>query len=194
MANSDAPFGLKPIGPIISANLYAVATAYGTAIYKGDLMEANGTSYATGRGQLQGCGVEEEGAAGSLLGACLGLYDSNYIPLMYMPASTTGNSTIAGYALIADSPDQRYVAQEDGDTTPIAAASIGLNADMISTHTGNNDTGVSKMEIDSNTVNTTSTLALKVLDVYEDDEIASAYCRFICKLNAAHRGANTAGV
>lgn len=195
MSNSDRPFGLAPWKNVLEANLYAIATEYATAVFLQDLVEHNGTSYATKfGGAIPGCAVEETGAAGSLLGSVLAVFDHNMDPLNYLPASTTGDGVVAGYVLVADHPHQRFLIQEDGDTTPVAAASIGLNADCISTHSGDTNTGRSKMELDSSTVATTATLAVKIHEAHPDDTIATAYCRFIVTVNAHHNGNNVAGV
>lgn len=199
LASTDAPFGLMPYGQLLGANMYAIVTANATAFYVGDMVEQSGTSYLTPHmGNLMGCAVEETGAAGTLLGSVLAVYDHNFKHLLYMPASTTGNSTIAGYALVADHADQLYLAQEDGDTSSIVAANVGLNVDLVSTASGSTNTGLSGMEIDSDTVASTSTLGFRIVGVHEDDTISSAgaagnHCRFILKMNAAFKGSNSAG-
>lgn len=196
MSNTDAPFGFKPFGPVIHAEWYPVATSYGTAIFVGDHVECTNTGLACkvfGGDTRMGVEIDVTGAAGDELGVVLNVMDSNGDPLSYLPASTTGDSVVAGYVLVADHPDQEYLVQEDGEVTPIAAASIGLNVAVISTHTGNTTNGVSKMEIDSDSVSTTNTLAYKILRSYKDDTVGSAYCRYIVKLNpnAAYLGSAT---
>lgn len=198
-ATTDAPFGLKPWGNVISAHLYAIATAPGAAIYHGDLVEAAGAVLATPIGSLQSIAVEETGAAGSLLGGILALYDEHMDPCLYIASSEAGNGTIAGYALVADSPDQEYIAAEDGDTSSLQAADIGLNIDMVSTASGSTSSGQGAMELDSDTVANTVTLGLKLLGVHPDDTISAAgaagnHCRFIVKINTAHRGDGIVGV
>jgi hypothetical protein len=200
MASTDAPFGLQPWGKLLGASYYAIVTANATAIHPGDLMERGATSLATPHmGQLMQALMEETGAAGSELGACLACFDHNFNPLLYIPVTTTGNGTIAGYVLVADDPMQTYIVQEDGVGESTVAASIGLNADMIATHAGSTVTGRSGMELDSSTKNTTATLALKILGVHPDDTISAAgaagtWCRFIVKVNSAHLGSNIAGI
>jgi len=178
--------GFQPYGPVLRADWYPVATAYGTAIFVGDWVEITNTGLVCkvfdGDTRL-GVEIDATGAAGDELGAVLGVLDSNGDPLLYLPASTTGDGVVAGYVLVADHPLQLYLAQEDGDTTPIAAASVGLNIAMISTHTGNTTTGRSKQELDSNTTNTTATLALRLVKSYKNDTVASAYCRWVVMAN-----------
>jgi hypothetical protein len=186
MANVDSPFGFVPFGKLLSADWYPVATAYGTAIFVGDWVEVTNTGLACkvfGGDTRMGVEIDVTGAAGDELGAVLAVLDSNGDPLSYLPASTTGDGVVAGYVLVADHPMQEFLVQEDGDTTPIAAASVGLNVAMISTHTGNTTNGRSRQEIDSNTVKTTNTLALRILRSYKDDTVGSAYCRWVVMPN-----------
>lgn len=194
MANKDNAFGLLPVELFKGAHLYAFATANGAAIYLNSLVEHNGTSYATKKGSgIPGCAVEETGAAGSLLGSIVSLFDSNMDPIKYLPVTTAGDGIVAGYAMVADDPHQLFLAQEDGDTTPIAAASIGLNADMVGTG-GSTITGRSTQEIDSDTVADTVTLALNIREAHEKDTINSAWCRFIVTINAHKYGSNVVGI
>jgi hypothetical protein len=186
MANVDSPFGFVPYGKLLSAEWYPVATAYGTAIYVGDWVEVTNTGLvckALGGDTRMGVEIDATGAAGDELGAVLAVLDSNGDPLSYLPASTTGDGVVAGYVLVADHPMQEFLAQEDGAVTPIAAASVGLNVAMVSTHTGNTTNGRSKQEHNSDSVNTTDTLALRILRSYKDDTVGSAYCRWIVMPN-----------
>jgi hypothetical protein len=198
LAAVDMPDGLTPYGPVLRANYYSIVTSNAVAVYHGALMEAVGTTYYTPVfGNLPAAISEETGAAGTIIGAVLAIYDHNFCPVLYLPASTTGNGVIAGYALIADHSEQVYIAQEDGDTSSIVAANIGLAADMVGT-TGSTVTGRSYMEIDSNTIAGTATLALHVIGVHPEDTISSAgaagnHCRFLVKINAAYKDAATAG-
>lgn len=198
-ATTDAPFGFQPHGELLRARYYAIVTEYGTAVFPGDAAEIGGTAISTAKmGTLQNMQVEETGAAGSILGAVLGLLDSDGMPTGSIAASTVGDGTVAGYALVADHPQQEYIVQEDGDTSSIVVANVGLNANGISTHSGDTDTNRSKMELDSSSVATTATLAWKILGVHPDDTISAAgaagnYCRFIVMPNSAHKAANVVG-
>jgi len=186
MANTDAPFGFQPYGTVLRANWYPIVTSNATACFVGDLMGAVNTGLVCsvfGGDTRMSVISQYAGAAGDIMGVCLALMDSDGDPLLYLPATTTGNSVVAGYALIADDPMQTFLVQEDGVTTPIAAASIGLNCDAISTHTGSTTTGRSKMELDSDTVATTDTLAMRVVASYKDDAVGTANCRFVVIVN-----------
>lgn len=190
---TDAAFGYIPWGPVIRANIYAVVTNNAVAMYRGSVVEASGAALLTPKmGYLQAAVGEETGADGSIIGAVLAIFDENMEPVKYLAASTTGDGTIAGYVLVADHPDQLYLAQEDGDTSSLAAADIGSNVEAVGT-TGDTDTGVSLQEIDSNSKNTTSTLAFKLVGIHPDDTVypaaaAGGHARFIVKLNSAYMG------
>jgi hypothetical protein len=97
---------------------------------------------------------------------------------------------------VADDPNLLFEAQEDGVMTPIAMASVGLNASLISTSGGDTVTGASGMQIDSDTVSTTATLELKVMEAVAraDNELVTAgqaNTRWIVKLNNHQLGAST---
>ena len=187
MANTDAPFGFVPYGKLLSADWYPVVASYATAIFVGDWVEITNTGLVCkifdGETRM-GVEIDATGAAGDELGAVLAILDHNGDPVKYLPASSAGDGVVAGYVLVADHPLQEYLVQEDGETTPIAAASVGLNVAMISTHSGSTVTGRSKQEIDSDSVNTTNTLALRILRSYKDDTVGSAYCRWIVQPNS----------
>lgn len=199
MASTDAAFGFQPWGEVLRANIYAIVTANATALGPGMLMEAVGAGLTTKHfGTIQSAISEEGGAAGSILGAVLACFDENYMPVSYIAATTTGDGTIAGYALIADHPQQMYIAQEDGDTSSLAVADIGLNVEAIGTGVSTT-TGLSTMEIDSSSKNTTATIGMKLLGVHPDDTIsadaaAGNHARFICMVNTAHLAPNVAGI
>ena len=132
------------------------------------------------------------GAAAEIFGVAQGLYTSAGIQQMYHVASAAGDGVVAGYIAVCTDPNALYLAQEDGDA--IAAASLGLNADAVSTHSGNTLTGISKMEVDTSSVATTATLALKIIRSWAGDTVASANCRWVVKVNAAAMGANSVGI
>lgn len=195
----SAPFGFIPYGPVLRANWYALVTNIAVATYHGSVMELVGNTLVTpAMGSLPAAVSEETGAAGSIIGAVIGIMDHTFCPALYIPANATGNSVIAGYALIADHPDQMYVAAEDGVTSSLVAADMGLAIDAIGT-TGSTVTGRSYMMLDSNTMATTATLAFLLIKPHPEDTFATAntagqYTRFIVKINASAYGSAVAGL
>lgn len=199
MANTDNPRGFKLISQYKEQymQIYPVVTEYATAIFKRDLVGAPAAMAGLVCGKLDGStrpGMEiiATGVAGEVFGVVMGVYDDDLLPLTYLPASTVGDAVVAGYLLVNTDPDALYLVQEDGDTTPIPAASAGMNIDAISTHTGNTSTGIGKMELDSSSEDATATLALKLIRSWNDDTVGAAYCRWVVKINAAAMGDNIA--
>lgn len=200
MASVDAPFGLQVCEPFRGAHMYAIQTTPTTKIFHGDLVELAGNTLLTPHfGNLSEVVVEETGAAGSLVGGVIGLFDEDMTPVSHFLTTDTGNGTIAGYALVADDPLQEYWIQEDGVASSVVAANVGLNAEAISTHEGSSTTGRSKMELDSSSVATTATLALKIVGVHPEDTISSDgsagnHCRFKVLINSHAIAPNVVGV
>lgn len=198
MANTDAPFGFRPWGEVLRARLYAVQTAPTINVMTNDMVHGGLTGLACTGGRGEMMIIEDAniipatpGDACQIIGAVLACFDENMVPTPYIAAGEVGDSTVAGYVLVADHPDQVFVAQEDGDTAAIESADLGLNFDIYSPalSAGNTYTGISKQEIDSNSHNTTVTIALKLYGMAYPalDAVGSAGCRWICQVNpAAH--------
>jgi hypothetical protein len=76
---------------------------------------------------------------------------------------------------ICSDPSVVYEVQEDALVTPVAAASINLNANL-TYPAGNATTGVSGILLDSDTVSTTATFNVKVLGLVkrEDNDFNAA--------------------
>lgn len=188
-ASTDAAFGFQPYGPILRAELYAVATAPTINVMQFDIVVHGGTMVSTPLGYLP---IIEDGAVPdgnpNMLGSVLACFDENYEPALYIAAEEVGNSTIAGYVLVANHPQQLYIAQEDGTTNAIDLADCGQNANIVSGTlcAGNTSTGIGKQEIASDTVSATAALNVRVLRPHEDDTPAddtNCYCRWICMIN-----------
>lgn len=198
MANNDAAFGFKPWGEVLRARLYAVQTAPTINVMTQDMVHGGLTSLACTGGRGEMMIIEDAniipatpGDACMIIGAVLACFDENMVPTPYIAATEVGDGTVAGYVLVADHPDQQFVAQEDGDTAAIASADLGLFFDIYSPalSLGTTATGISLQEIDSNSHNTTVTIALKVIKMAYpgQDTIGSAGCRWVCQINhAAH--------
>ena len=199
-ADKDAPFGFTPYEEVLRARMYAVNTAPTVAIAIGDLVVAGGAIVSTpAMGYLMD--IEDSAYPAStapFLGAVLCVFDENMFPVAYLAASAAGNSTIAGYVLVADHPYQQFIAQEDGDGNAIDLNEGGQNADVIGTHvptSANNYLG--KMEIDSSTAGTGAALAVKLISPHPDDTPAdddNPNARWICQINEHYFGSTIAGV
>jgi len=194
MANVNKVNGFKPFRYMNGApyngafTKYVVPSGDGTALFVGDLVKADGTGdLATGLRT-----VIRATAAGAVIGAVVG-FEPDPTALntpQYRVASTRR------IVYVADDPNLLFVAQEDGDTTPIAVASIGLNASLISTSGGSTVSGNSGMQIDSSSVSATETIELKLMSAVQspDNELVTsgqAYTRWVVKINNHQLGSST---
>lgn len=142
MSATSAPFGFRPsYNPIglERAKLYTIASAYGTAIYKGMpvILNTNGTIVA---------GT----AAADLLGVFAGVefIDGNGKPTYsnHWPAAQAVLSGTTPKAWVYDDPNEVYEVQADGS---IAQAAIGDQADVTNVGTGSAATGLSTATLSS---------------------------------------------
>lgn len=155
MANVDAPFGLRPIrhksgAPYNGAcERYVAASGYATDLFVGDPVVITGNSNSTAvRGYQPGTLSEVEkataGDGNAITGVIVGFEPvDGFDSPIYGPASTQR------ILLVADDPDLVFLIQDDG-AAALTADSVGLNAVLIYTHSGNTTTGRSGVELDTN--------------------------------------------
>ena len=171
MANLVAPFGFRPVrhtnGSAWNGQTVAclVDSGDGTAIFVGDIVKPAGSSGIAGQVVA---GMDVEGmmtvildtsttTGQTILGVVTGFsVDPTNRSLKHRAASTSR------IAYVCTDPTVVYQVQEDALVTPVAGASVGLCAAIVNT-AGNTTTGVSKQVLDSDSVNTTATLPLKIL-------------------------------
>lgn len=160
MANVDRPSGFKPVGYLNGApfqgktNLYHVSAEDATLIGVGDLVVLDGTGdNATGIRN-----VTRAAANGVCVGVMVGVVHEtpDNLGRNHRPAST------AMYVMVADDPNLIMEANEDASTSTIAVAQVGLNFNFI-VAAANSTTGMSAMEVDSETGDTTNTLPLRLI-------------------------------
>ena len=201
MANIDAPHGFQVFDKTRRVNIYPVATAPVIAVHPGDMVQSANTGLASAK---LGTKVQiytgavipaTPGDAYPLLGAAVGCFDEKMNPILYIAVGRVGDGTTAGYVAVADDPEQLFEAQADG---AITAANMDLNHEITSValSAGNTYTGRSTQEIASASSNVTATIPLRLMGQAfpADDSIASAGCRWICKINpdCHYYGAGTA--
>lgn len=168
MANTDAPIGAVPVRHLDGSPFNGATTMYllpsgdATATFIGDFVKPGGTAGAAGvfvAGiNCEGMGTCAQAAAGdaNLLGAVVGFINNPAdLNTKYRLASTNR------IALVSDGPDVVYEIQEDSVGAALAAVDIGENADIV-VAAGSTTTGLSGMELDSSTHNTT-TAQLRIL-------------------------------
>ena len=169
MANNDTPLGLIPIkdkngAPYNGAvNEYYIPSTYATALFVGDPVIITGTSNTTEYlsnppGTLPEINKATAAGGNYISGVIVGFnFLADDLTKTYNAASTER------IAYVADDPDLVFEIQEDSGGTALAATSVGLNADLVYTHSGSTTSGKSGAELDRSTANTTNTLQLKIL-------------------------------
>lgn len=172
MSNENLALGLVPVnmpyGNVRSRLYHADGTQNTTDIFIGDpvVMDTTGTVIRA-----------SAGAGNYILGAVIGCYDSNKSPIGYLTSSTEG------YLLVADDPEQQFLAQEDGDTSDLAATDVGTNVDLVSA-SGNTVRNRSGFMLDSSSVTTSTNGQLRI--IAKQDRVNNAvgdYCKWIVKIN-----------
>lgn len=191
MANTNTPFGLKPVGTIGSAGYvgrvekFFSSTSETAAIGIGDPVALAGSADADGVPT-----AIRMTAGGTAVGVVVGTVpDPDNLNKNYKPAST------ARYLLVDTDPNTVYEVQETSAaaTTYIAAASVGLNATLslgtVDTTTGNGKTVL------TTTVATTATLDVQILRLApKADNAIGQYAKWLVRLNNNQYKANTTGV
>lgn len=200
MANVNKPMGLRPVKYLNGAdwdgrgNVYSVATANATILSPGDPVTLSGTADATGKYP----GIVRATPGSGLIGTVMGIglnpngpfVNPNDLTVQQKPA----NAVPVYYALVCDSPDVIYEAQEDADGGVIAITSVGLNINVIF---ANPATGVvvSAVMLDSSSVGTGVGLDCKLLRVapYIDNALG-LYCKWWVTINNHVLAPNHVGV
>jgi hypothetical protein len=126
------------------------------------------------------------GAAGTGVGGDYG------VPIeapLVIPATKARNY----YVFVCDDPDVEFEVQEDSVGGSIAAASQGLNCNLIA---GTNNGFRSGWELDSSSVAGTATLQVKLLRPVQavDNAFVSANCRWLVSINNHPYKAGVAGI
>lgn len=195
MANMDSPKGLVPIrhksgAPYNgAARPYYIPSSYATALFIGDPVVKTGTANtavvkAPGAGSFGIATLPEinksaAAADGPITGVIVGFAaNPDNLTLKHNPASTER------VAFVCDDPDVVFEIQADSaDTIPVT--SVGLNANLIFTHSGSATTGLSGVEMNSSTEATTANFQLKILRGInrEDNEADVVHAKYEVMIN-----------
>jgi len=199
MANKDRTAGLIPVKHLNGnpwngqARMYYIAVGNTPAIFIGDPVVSAGSSDSTGKyASINQAAVDEP-----IRGVVVGFSDQPYMAFdttdldrKYCPASK------AMYALVVDDPDVIFEIQEDSDANNnIDADMIGLNADITVDTTGDTNSGISGVELDSSDAKS-GTAQLRILGVVDrEDNALGTNCKFHVLINEHElRSVNGAGV
>lgn len=168
MANTNAPFGLRPVRYLNGAlwngqvQRYLVPATDSTAMFIGDPVTLAGDAGASGSYvngiYTAGMPTVSIGIAGSaIVGAIVGFeVNPSALDAIHRAAS------IARVALVADDPNIVFHMQEANSGTAFTSAEVSLNANFVS-GTGSTITGYSSYVVDNSTEATTATLNLRLM-------------------------------
>ena len=176
MANTDAPFGFKPVrhrfGAEIRATKYIIASDESSDIGIGDPVVRSGTASTTAPNIGVPIVTQATAGAGNLV---TGIVESvgpvrNDLSLNYYDASAISSEV---EVWVIDDPHVIFICQDDGDSNTLAATDIGEAFDIILTHSTDTTTGISGAELDANTAGAGNTGQLQLLRLYpkEGNEI-----------------------
>jgi hypothetical protein len=190
MANVDAPSGCRVVGTKSGyyegqlTKMYIPATDT-VATFVGDVVKLAGSADADGVPTIA------QAAAGDTPCGIIEAFeiDGNDLNVSYRKAST------AKYALVNTDPNVLFEIQEDSVGGALGAANVGQNASIV-VGTGATTSGLSGMELDSNTAATTSTLVLHIEGlVPRADNAIGTNAKYLCSFNVHQFGSvGVAGV
>jgi len=187
MANVNKPFGLRPMGNLSATGAqkqygYQIADNQSGAIYLGDLVtnydgyifKFVAATHSSAVGVFNGCTYVDPTTGKQRW--------SNYYP------GSVDITTGIIQADVIDDPNQLFLIQSTSSTS-IDQTKIGWNAPISTSTTGSTTTGLSNMTIDSANVAKTSTLALKVVGLYnQSGNDFGAYEILVVKINTHQYG------
>ena len=183
MARSDAPFGFRlarrqdNVGSP-SQNPYYVDSSDTTPLFIGDpvVLDGGASSEVTvvggGKfpaGTLAGVTRATAGAGSGMIGVVVGVAAATQESTVYRAASTER------VVYVCDDPNALWEVQADD---AVAAASVGLNTQILFTHSGSTVTGISGAEVDATVTADTG---------------GTAQCQVVGVLNRGDVTVNTAG-
>ena len=163
MANVLEKFGLRPSrqlngSPFINAqNRYRIAANNTTAIFQGDLV------IPTTAGTITRYVAGTSNAVVGVFNGCFYTDPTTQKPTWknYYPASTNASDITA---FVIDGPDTVFEINASG---VIAITGLFSNYDVVNV-TGSTQTGISLVQLDGSTANTTNTLPLMAIDISQD--------------------------
>ena len=163
MANIDSAFGLIPIAKVGQnpnnggLTQYTLADNQGTAIFTGDpVTYKNDGTVEVATASTAFCGVFR---------GCFYTDPSTSKPTWrpYFPASLSPGDAVG---FIVDDPMKSFIAQQDSLVSNIVAANLNENCNLVF-NAGNTTTGVSGVEIDSSSKNTTATHQVRLISFWD---------------------------
>lgn len=166
MANSNAPFGLAPVE-------YLNGSKWNGQVRRYYIPSSDTNAYAIGDPVTIAGGADTRGIASvilatpgsAMLGPIVGMGGLQYGGMSGDPTNlnTTvipATKTKAYYVLVADDPNTIFEVQEIGTGTPLSAAEVGFNANLVA---ATNSGYLSSWVLTNTTEAVTATLDVKLL-------------------------------
>lgn len=195
MANNPTAFGLSPVRRLTgepwngAVNIYCVLAADTNAYWIGDCVTTIGNANADGYGVPA---VTLAAAGGAIRGVIVGIGTAPiggsgpYINPSSLQSLNrpSGAQSVNYYLAVVDDPDVLFEVMEGGAGSVLTATSVNRNVN-INTGTRSGTLNVSPTFLDNNTVNTTSTLSLKIYCAVNrlDNTPYAANQRWVVKIN-----------
>ena len=198
MANANKPSGLSPVQYLNGspwngqARLYSVAASYGSVLAIGDPVDMSGTADVNG---VPGIVLATAGNTNPILGAVVGIgryeggiFNPSNLDQIYHPTSDPNT----WFAMVTDDPHIIYEVQDIGTGTPLAAADVGLNVDLVA---GTYNGFVSGWQLNNAAKAVTATYQMRLLGLARrQDNAIGQYGKWLCKINLHRFADNSAGV
>jgi hypothetical protein len=161
--------GLIPVGILGNATMrhrtveMPIASAYGTSIFKGDVVTLNA-------GNIERV-TQASFTAGTAIGVFMGCHytdpgSGKMKWTQFWTASTVASDAVA---TICDDPNQVFTIQGDAVLT---AAALGKNINLVQTSAGSTTTGRSGCNVASSGVATTNTLHFRIVGLWKSPDNA----------------------
>jgi len=189
MANTDAPFGLRPVrhyfGGLVRANEYRIEGGLASNIFRGDPVKSTGTTKR----------IDVAAAGDTMLGVFDGCQyidtQGNVVYSQFWPTGQTVQTGSEVLAFVYDDPHILFEVQMDG---AFAATDIGELTDLVS-GSGNTLTGTSAFEADSSEISDTGDIGVKIMDYVRDgsNEVGTN-ARVLVLINEHELNSSVAGV
>lgn len=198
MANENRPTGLSPVNMITGApyngqaRLYTILAANTNAFAIGDPVVTD-----TAGGDTDGNpAVTLAAATGPLRGVIVGIADQKgamaKVGNLDQTIRPSGAKTTNWYVMVVDDPNIVFEVQEIGTGTPLTAAEIGLNSNLV---VGTNNGFVSGWTLDNATEAVGVGLQVRILGLAQrSDNAIGQYAKWLVKINNHELVAGNVGV
>lgn len=198
MANSDTPFGLKPVRYMSGApyngavNAYSTAAGDATAIFVGDPVIISGTAQTIDGVIYQD--VDQAATGDVIVGVVVSVDPALGSGANGRDSGVHRAASTQRIVYVADDPNLLFEIQEVSGGTALTAAAIGLNADFV-VAAGNATTGKSGVELNNATEATTNTLDLQIVGFQNrpDNEVGE-HAKWLVRINRHQRANQVAGI